>query len=133
MPSPVIFKIFLMRPSIFIYCSLSVDIFTNSSIMFLDLISTILQESIIINIICIILYAKCTLKIFYKSFLSIEVYLLLFCPCTKPSKITLILSTQINIFLGENLNFSGKCGDFFFGSLMKKQSKTGILAPSPGN
>ena len=101
--------------------------------MFLDLISTVLQESIIINIIYIVLYAKYTLIIFYKSFLTTEVYLLLFCPSTKPSKITLILSTQINIFLGENLNFSGKRGDFFFGSLIKKQSKTGMLAPSPEN
>lgn len=78
-----------------------------------------------------ILYTVYVFKFFYKSFLIFEAYLLLFCPFTKPSQITLILSTQFNIFLDAKFIFPWKYRNFFFNSLMKILRP--VLTPSSGN
>lgn len=103
-----------MRPSIFICSSQLVDIFVDSSIMFLDLISHRIIELIAINIYCI-LYVYLN---FSTNLLSPLKHICCFSAHHKAFRITLILFTQI--FLRQNLPFSGKYGDFFFS---KKESQ----------
>lgn len=104
---------FLMRPSM--CSSLLVDIFTDSSVIFLDLILHCITEPIIINIYNI-LYVYWNFST--SCFLPLK-HICCFSTYSEPSQITLILSTQLNIFL-----------DFFFSSLMKMLSKTsGITKP----